>query len=428
MSLNALMLGMDQGQTLARTAQENRYNSMLAPLLAQQDYAGAAQLAGQRGRAQEAMSFAQAGEKRQTQFSEAQRAEAEREMQTVTARYTALGRVMTALERVPENQRPQFVQQVLPQLAATGVQIDPNMIRPEMLTDQGVQMLKSQLQALGAGIEDARQEYNFVNVGGTLIKTDPSQGTAMPVFTAPQTIDAPSGYRLTPDGNFAFIPGGPADPAVMAAQALAKPSSVPNINVYTGEVTPSNQTAAQSTFMEQGGLVQRLNDIQRQFDEGASQFLTLGGRLQTAATGVVDFVAPGFVAPQDRERLAQAAQFKSSVMANFNQTLRDMSGAAVTQNEFERIKGQMPSVDDGPTVFEAKMTASLALAYAAMQRQQFFLQQGIPFNEQAARQVPLEQFLAGQAPQQLGTPTGQGAAGVSGRPSFRYNPRTGELE
>jgi len=292
--------------------------------------------------------------------------------------------------------------------------------------------LRAQLQAVTGQLDQVGGEYGFANVGGTLVRTDTRRGEAVPVFTAPQQPDVPSGFRLRADGQgLEYIPGGPQDPDVLAQQARVRGSSAPSVNVYTGQVTPSNQTAAQSALIEQSGLLERLNGIQSAFESGASEYLGLGGQIATAGRAAMDFVAPGLMGETDRAKLREAAAFRSQIMTNFNQTLRDMSGAAVTQNEFERIRGQMPAPNDGPTVFAAKMQASIDLAQAAIRRQQYFLQNGIPFNDAIAAQMPLEQFLSARPLQgpALGAPTGQGASTpVSPGAERRYNPRTGTLE
>lgn len=430
MALNRLLEGISAGAQIGQNIQDARYNSMLAPLLQQQDFAGASQLAARQGRAGDVLAFQQQGEARQRQFSEQERAQAAREMEEVRQKWTAMSNVVRAARRVPEGERPNLVAQVLPQLQAQGVMIDPSAIRPEMLTDQGLQMIEAQLVAMGQDLEEVGREFNFTNVGGTLVRTDKRSGEAMPVFEAPQRPDVPAGYRMTPDGMLQAIPGGPADPSVVAALSRARPAAAgPSINVYTGELTASNQSGAQEALRTQAGVMQRLGEVRRQFEQGGREFLGLSGRAQTAATGVLDYVAPGFVSAQDRARLQEAQSFKTAVMTNFNETLRDMSGAAVTASEYDRIRQQMPNLNDGPSSFQAKMETSIRLAQAAIQRQQYFLQQGIPFSDAAAQQVPLEQFLQSTTGEEsLGMPTGQGAATVPPGSRLRFNPRTGEIE
>ena len=138
---------------------------------------------------------------------------------------------------------------------------------------------------------------------------------------------APSGYAFTPDGTLARIPGGPGDPA-------NRP-----MTEYQGKAAlyASRMTQAEP-------LIERFKDANTLYNKNAAAVPLAGN----------------FLAGDDFQQLDQAKR-------NFiNATLRQESGAAIGQAEFDNAEKQyFPQPGDGPEVIEQKRQ-NRALAAAQM--------------------------------------------------------------
>lgn len=118
--------------------------------------------------------------------------------------------------------------------------------------------------------------------------------------------------------------------------------------------------------------LQRIKQIEAAFDE---RFLRVGPRFNNIISTAKDKgILPGDVTDAERTSIAEFSEFKRTAFANLNRTLNELSGAAVTQQEFERLKRQMPNPGEGvfdgdsPTEFETKMDALTRQLKVALMR------------------------------------------------------------
>lgn len=97
----------------------------------------------------------------------------------------------------------------------------------------------------------------------------------------------------------------------------------------------------------------RLYDIAGGFKP---EYLTHGNRIQNWGTAQLEQIAPGLVSDEGKAQLAEYTTFRQRAYNDLNQTLKEMSGAAITPQEAERLLKVLgdPS-NDSPTQFKAKL-------------------------------------------------------------------------
>lgn len=117
--------------------------------------------------------------------------------------------------------------------------------------------------------------------------------------------------------------------------------------------------------------LQRINQIQATYD---AKFLKSGNRFENLLISLKDKgILPGDTSPEEQASLQEFAEFRLTAFNNLNQTLREMSGAAITPQEAERLTKALPDPGkgvfdgDSPAQFKAKLdkvTEQLRLAMA----------------------------------------------------------------
>lgn len=140
---------------------------------------------------------------------------------------------------------------------------------------------------------------------------------------------------------------------------------------------------------------------QNQVDERALNASELGARLgniattfkpeyQTLGTRFANWFRSGKASlgakldPAEEQELSNFAKYRSGAIENLNAILKEMSGAAVTPQEYERIKSVMPNAGTGvwdgddPVTFKAKLERAMTDTDKALARYQYYKANGIP--------------------------------------------------
>ena len=92
--------------------------------------------------------------------------------------------------------------------------------------------------------------------------------------------------------------------------------------------------------------------------EGGSQFLTAKGRTANRLLGAADKLGVN-IGEDGKTWLGESAKFRQTVQKELSQFINDMSGAAVSEQEAERLKLAIPNLDDSPVEFLAKMEQTI---------------------------------------------------------------------
>jgi len=104
----------------------------------------------------------------------------------------------------------------------------------------------------------------------------------------------------------------------------------------------------------------------------ADQLVSIGRQYQPAYVGLVTGRVHGKLEPIGGLS-GEESKFRASVQELRNKTLRMMSGAAVTPSESTRIEGQLPGVNNAPSVFEARLEQTSHNIAMLMQRRREIL-------------------------------------------------------
>lgn len=223
-------------------------------------------------------------------------------------------------------------------------------------------------------------------VGGPAVQAQPLQlkavkdpKTGKPILVPEQMAvgaepwEKPNGRGIsmtTPDGTVVEIGG---DGSLVGPGQLSKPS----INKL------------QETIINSTDRLDRLNSTLATYNP---DFLRAKGIATAATTKFKDFLGMK-VSPEQRGFLDQYSQFQSSAATDLSSTLREMSGTAVTPQEYARTEKTLPSGTElSPTEFEAKSKVAVRTIQRAIMRANWALKNGIGVKsvEDLAKAMPLE--------------------------------------
>lgn len=148
----------------------------------------------------------------------------------------------------------------------------------------------------------------------------------------------------------------------------------------------------------------RLDEIQNSF---TPELLTVQGKAATAAAWAADKVGVQW----GEERLEQWTDLSQSAARELTQTLKEMSGAAVTPQEAERQLTVIPNPGtlknpfsgDSPDQFKRKLDNQVAWVDAAQMRYDDLLRRGLlkpgdSVTEELATEYPVDKYMETQSP------------------------------
>lgn len=140
------------------------------------------------------------------------------------------------------------------------------------------------------------------------------------------------------------------------------------------------------------GAQDRLDRLNATLATYKPEFLQARGLLKAKTGELTEFLG-GELDPEAKKFLSEYSEFKASAANDFNQTLRELSGAAVTDGEAKRALAAAPSPDDkSPTQFEAKAKATTKTIRRAILRANYALKNGIGTKsvDELSKIIPLE--------------------------------------
>lgn len=143
------------------------------------------------------------------------------------------------------------------------------------------------------------------------------------------------------------------------------------------------QNALEERTLNSAMQLGRLADIEKRFNP---KFLEIPNRLRLAGASWSSKFG-GKLSPQIQSELREYAGFRSSTVNNANQILKELSGAAVTPQEYERIQNDIPVAGTGildgddPVSFMAKMDRTKSTLRSAIARLNFMRSQGLNFQK-----------------------------------------------
>lgn len=149
------------------------------------------------------------------------------------------------------------------------------------------------------------------------------------------------------------------------------------------EPTTATATAAQGKTLDLNSMLSRLDETQRTYDPAYQQ---LGTKAKMWASQWTEKLG-GSLSPEDADQLDRYTTFRATAFDNLSQTLKEMSGAAVTPQEYDRLKQSLPNPGtgivgsgDSPTAFEAKLRRANRSTRLALIRYGYAQEVGIPID------------------------------------------------
>lgn len=217
------------------------------------------------------------------------------------------------------------------------------------------------------------------------------QGGIVPVQTVPQPAAAPSEPMVdTPLGPMAksraaaiglgFAANGKGD----AAKMFADPD----------KFGKEAQNKLDEKMVNTGEQIARLESIANSIKP---ELLSVEGRVKGGWLALQDSLRSGNknMSPQDRQYLVDFTTLRAKSIANLNNYIKEMTGAAMSEAEAKRLTSVMPNAGtgvfdgDSPTQFKTKMDVVVREAKMAMARAQFAKANNRPWNS-----IPLDQMPA----------------------------------
>lgn len=197
---------------------------------------------------------------------------------------------------------------------------------------------------------------------------------------------SPTGTRFVPRAQASGMPGKPASGLAMRTNADGTVEIVQGRNAgspgFGQKATNDIETNMVNTTMR----IARVGDILNSFNPN---FLTYEGQIKNWGRGVLEKIDPGSLGPDGKKELADFATFRSRAYNDLTQTLKEISGGAVTPQEAERnLKVLGDAESDSPTVFMAKVKEIYRQLRFAQARLGYMRSNGVT----DLKQVPLEKL------------------------------------
>jgi hypothetical protein len=161
-----------------------------------------------------------------------------------------------------------------------------------------------------------------------------------------------------------------------------------------GAIGPNELTRATTNKLQES-IIQaqdRLDRVNQTLSTYKPEFLQAKGLLKAKTGEIAEFFG-GELDPESKRYLAEYSEFRATAANDFNQTLRDLSGAAVTDGEAKRALQAAPSPDDrSPSQFEAKAKATTKTIRRAILRANYALKNGIGTKsvDELSKLIPLD--------------------------------------
>jgi hypothetical protein len=125
----------------------------------------------------------------------------------------------------------------------------------------------------------------------------------------------------------------------------------------TGGLTTAAQTGIQTKKIQAEQARARVNTVRQSMKD---EYLTLGGRAANLYRQGKAYVGGrSALSQQEMQDHAEFNGWKTKTLGHLNRTLNELSGAAVSPSEGQRLKGEMPNPNDDPATFVAKAEAVL---------------------------------------------------------------------
>lgn len=210
---------------------------------------------------------------------------------------------------------------------------------------------------------------------------------------------SPTGTRLVPRAEASGQPGKPASGTSLTVGPEGEVTLTQGRGVSSGLQKPTI-TKLETSLINSAEALARLEAVGSTFD---SKFLEFGTKVKVAfnefrekAGGIL-----GEVSAEDQQQIADYETFALNTISNLNLYIKEITGAQMSEPEAERLSKGVPTLDDSPSAFKAKMAAVVRNLKLARARAAFTLRNGgeafsIPLGSVEGLMVAREEELRSQ--------------------------------
>ena len=191
-----------------------------------------------------------------------------------------------------------------------------------------------------------------------------------------------------------FVIGSPEHQAAIDAGGAVVGLDVQAANVGDLNVTTATQGSMEQQLLAAEDTLQQLNTMA---ETVAAENTTWPQQMYTGVLGFLDNLDPRLIGPESREQLQQQAVARQNTLVYMNEVLSTLAGSAVSASELSRIREGLPTLEDSPSEFQAKLQNSIGLTRATVQRIQDSLG-GTPLGEGDVTGVQSPVLPANQQP------------------------------
>jgi hypothetical protein len=159
--------------------------------------------------------------------------------------------------------------------------------------------------------------------------------------------------------------------------------------IYTGDLSKPTVSQVEQGVLSDAAAVTRLNNIQFSYKP---EYQNIKFRTGQAWNTVRDKF--GGLPDSEKRQLAEYSQYKQNSLQNLNQTIKDITGAAMGVQEAERIIASLPNAGtdifsgDSPTEFEAKLNNAVKQTKYALARKNYALKNGLKWENTPLDSMP----------------------------------------
>ena len=224
------------------------------------------------------------------------------------------------------------------------------------------------------GIGPAKPKYEFKEVNGRLIRTDENAGTGTvignyssnklgaPVAGIDPVTKKPILMRYG-DSSTDGVPVGNQLPTPAQPRHGMSVTTSDGTSIQIGgdgspvDLSKATRTNIEGDFVKAQANLSNISDISAQWK---TEFSTWAGQGQQLIAAIRDKsgIAAAKLSPDDKQHLSDYSTWKSSANSALSAYLNQLSGAAISPNEEQRLRAGFPNDQDGPTEFKAKVDAT----------------------------------------------------------------------
>jgi len=159
--------------------------------------------------------------------------------------------------------------------------------------------------------------------------------------------------------------------------------------IYTGQLSKTTAGEVEKSVITTADAVTRLNNIQFSY---RPEYQNIGFRTKQAWGTLKDKF--GGLSSTEKTQLTNYSQYRQNALQNLNQTIKDITGAAMGVQEAERIIATLPNAGtgifdgDSPTEFESKLNNGISQTKYALARKNYALRKGLNWESTPLDKMP----------------------------------------